>query len=296
MTPSQSWQSKPPLFFYAPLVKEVIRLSIAYKTSPAIIRHANPLFMYGGLPFDSKSEMCSHFDQVIPYRLLSIKTSPEERLKTAFEFTGRHNYPLILKPDTGHRGVGVQKVDSETELLQAVSNQKWDLILQKFDSGPLEYGVFYIRKPGQKTGHVVSLTQKVIPEGMVAASHCRGAEFYNHTDRVTAELESTVNRLCQEQEFYFGRFDVKASDEADFYAGKDFRIIEVNGATSEMIHIFDPQMSKKDGYATLKGQWQQLFEISHLNRGTSEALSFGEFTKRYLQFFKQTKNATGSWW
>jgi len=74
------------------------------------------------------------------------------------------SFPIIVKPCRGHVGIGVRKIDSETELTAFLETIPVDYIIQEFCDYPHEYGVFYCKVPGKTQGTVVSLTQKIIPE------------------------------------------------------------------------------------------------------------------------------------
>jgi len=56
-------------------------------------------------------------------------------------------------------------------------------------------------------------------------------------------------------------------------AGRNIKIVELNGVTSEATHIYDPRFSLFDAYSVLFRQWRIAFEIGNLNyrRGTRPA-------------------------
>src|SRR2546430_6454663 len=66
--------------------------------------------------------------------------------------------------------------------------------------------------------------------------------------------------------FYFGRFDIRYDDEGDLRAGRDFKIVELNGASSEATNIYDARNSLRSAYRTLFRQWRLVFEIGAANR------------------------------
>jgi hypothetical protein len=67
--------------------------------------------------------------------------------------------------------------------------------------------------------------------------------------------------------FYFGRFDVRVDGGIDaFRAGRGFKIIELNGVTSEATHIYHPGTPLAAAYRVLMRQWQIAFEIGAENR------------------------------
>ena len=75
-------------------------------------------------------------------------------------------------------------------------------------------------------------------------SHTRGAKFIDISDKICKKLEATINDLCSEiPGFYFGRLDVFHTTIEELSEGKNFKIIEINGAGSEPTHIYDPRHS-----------------------------------------------------
>ena len=48
--------------------------------------------------------------------------------------------------------------------------------------------------------------------------------------------------------------------------GRNLKIVELNGVTSEATHIYDPKLNLFDAYRVLFEQWRIAFEIGDLNR------------------------------
>jgi hypothetical protein len=67
-------------------------------------------------------------------------------------------------------------------------------------------------------------------------------------------------------EFYFGRFDVRFPDFVRLQQGKDFTIVEINGAGGEATSIWDSSTPLWEAYRTLMRQFAMLFEIGARNR------------------------------
>jgi membrane protein DedA with SNARE-associated domain len=98
-------------------------------------------------------------------------------------------------------------------------------------------------------------------------THSRGAIFRDGGRFRTTELEQAIDAICRSIDgFYFGRFDIRYSSLADFLAGRNFKIIELNGVTSESTNIYDPCSSLLDAYQILFAQWRIAFEIGAENR------------------------------
>jgi len=98
-------------------------------------------------------------------------------------------------------------------------------------------------------------------------THCRGALFLNGESIRTPELEAAIDRISKTfSGFYFGRYDIRTPSVADFKKGKRFKIVELNGVTSEATHIYDPGNSLWYAYGVLMHQWRIAFEIGSVNR------------------------------
>lgn len=110
-----------------------------------------------------------------------------------------------------------------------------------------------------RDGEIVSLVE--------LGTHCRGAVFLDGGWVKTDELEAAIDRICQHfQGYYFGRFDLRTPNVKDFQQGRNFKVIELNGVTSEATSIYDPRNSVFDAYRILFAQWRIAFEIGAQNR------------------------------
>lgn len=109
-------------------------------------------------------------------------------------------------------------------------------------------------------------------------THCRGAIFLDGGWLQTEALERRIDAISREfRGFYFGRYDIRSPDIDDLKAGRGFKVIELNGVTSEATHIYDPEVGLFRAYATLFEQWRIAFRIGALNceRGVRPS-TFGE--------------------
>ncbi len=101
----------------------------------------------------------------------------------------------------------------------------------------------------------------------MAGNHCQGTLFKDGGHLITPGLERAIDDVARAFDgFYFGRFDVRYSDVGEFKAGRDFKIVELNGVTSESTNIYDPDWSLLRAYATLYRQWAILYAIGAANR------------------------------
>ncbi len=98
-------------------------------------------------------------------------------------------------------------------------------------------------------------------------THSRGAIFLDGMRINSPELEAKIDQICQGYKgFYFGRFDIRTPSTEDFKRGENFKIIELNGVTSEATSIYDRKNSLLSAYKTLFKQWRIAFEIGSENR------------------------------
>ena len=97
-------------------------------------------------------------------------------------------------------------------------------------------------------------------------SHTRGAKFLDWSHRITPQLENIINEVCtQINGFYYGRLDILYNTFEALEKGKDFRVIEVNGAGSEATHIYDPKHSLLFAWREITRHWRHLNKINIIN-------------------------------
>ena len=112
----------------------------------------------------------------------------------------------------------------------------------------------------------------ILPEGeeirmIFSASHSKGAIFTDARTSITDELTETIEAIMQGlPDFYYGRLDVKFSDLDSLKNGKTIEIIEINGASSESIHIWDKDTRFFDALKALLWQYRTLFRIGAYHR------------------------------
>ena len=88
-------------------------------------------------------------------------------------------------------------------------------------------------------------------------NHARGAKFLDASDKIDQALTQSMDEVSKKIDgFYFGRLDIKYNSWEDLRHGKNFSIIELNGAGSEPTHIYDPKHS-------IFFAWKEI--IRHLN-------------------------------
>ncbi len=163
MTPWQKWKTRwfrwefwPFWFFYFPVYFYFIWLSLRER-SFFFFATANPTMDFGGMIGEKKSEIFKLIPQeYYPKTVLIGECDRTKLLQNALEI----GYPLIVKPDIGERGRGVEVIHSEEELSKYSDHAKYDFLLQELVSYPLELGVFYVRFPSEEKGRITSIVSK----------------------------------------------------------------------------------------------------------------------------------------
>jgi hypothetical protein len=97
-------------------------------------------------------------------------------------------------------------------------------------------------------------------------NHARGCLFTDASYIIDEQLINVIDDAAKQIDgFYYGRMDIKFSSWEDFKAGKNWKIIELNGAGSEPTHIYDPKHSIFFAWKEIIRHWKMLYQISISN-------------------------------
>lgn len=270
---------------YAPTVLLWIWFMIKYK-SLSFYKYSNPSVKNGGLFDDSKNEIYKHLPPGTYPKTVFVRQGATNDFK---KITNENflQFPFIVKPDIGCRGVLVQRVNSVQDLEVYQQKVKGDFLLQEICNYPNEIGLFYCRIPNELNGKITGITLKefltvtgngkdniekllqavprfemqisklqsqinlseILPFGekrclVPFGNHNRGTKFLDGRELITEKLQQTFNEILKTVPgFYYGRLDIRYNDFKELEEGKNFLIIELNGAKSEPTHIYDPKHS-----------------------------------------------------
>lgn len=104
--------------------------------------------------------------------------------------------------------------------------------------------------------------RELVPYG----NHARGALFVDYSHWADDALVNAIDKVCQQVPgFYFGRLDIRYNTLEKLREGKEFSIIELNGAGSEPTHMYDPKHSLFDAWKFIVQHWLILWKISRIN-------------------------------
>lgn len=226
----------------------------------------NPGIRLGGTVGYSKFGVLRRLpaDKIPRSVLLWKAVSPEEVEEMMFKLNLQ--FPVILKPDTGLQSMGVRKIASLPELQDYLLHVRRNLILQEFVKTDAEYAVLYYRLPEQKKGAIFSFSQRLRRPNGLAGPECISL---NHL--ITPELEAVFENLSKSvgKGFFFGRYDILADSAADLEKGV-FRVVELNGANSMPLHLYDPRLPLAQRLAEFKKYWQILYAIASQNKADGQ--------------------------
>ncbi|MEQ9300430.1 MAG: hypothetical protein RIF33_17790 [Cyclobacteriaceae bacterium] len=153
------WEYWPFNLLYAPIIPYWIWLTIKTR-SFFFFTAANPGIEFGGMLGESKEKIL----QTINPKFLPITVKLNEGIYRdgvlqAMKKAGL-SFPIILKPDIGERGWGVEKIADESALEEYLSAPMPSLLLQEYIDLPVELGIFYYRKPSMHKGEITSIVKK----------------------------------------------------------------------------------------------------------------------------------------
>jgi len=97
-------------------------------------------------------------------------------------------------------------------------------------------------------------------------NHCLGTKFINANPRINADLVKVFDEISLPIDgFYYGRFDLRVPSWEDLYAGRNIKILELNGATSEPGHVYDPNYRLWKAYRDIMHNMRIVADISAIN-------------------------------
>ena len=294
--------------FYVPLLPYWLFQAIRTR-SLTFFTNADPCIDYGGFFGESKMEILRQIPK--EYLPKTIFIEKQSDLKTIVDRLIQEDlvYPIICKPDVGERGTQVEKLYSNYDLVQYLSNVQADFIIQEFINYDIELGVLYYRYPNASIGKVTSVTRKeflaVLGDGKSnvvqlmqqstrarfqiksmrkrlgdmgmneiiksgekrilepIGNHCRGTKFLDNNFLLNSQLDEVFDKIALTIDgFHYGRFDMKVKSIEDLYRGKNIRIMELNGVSSEPGHIYDPKNTLWSAYRDLARHWKIIADIS----------------------------------
>lgn len=303
------WSHWPHYLFYFPLLIPWLSYYVRSR-SLWFFTPSNPTLAFGGFEGEGKRQMYNQLPtQYCPKSLFIKPSMPFEQVKEKVKEEG-FQYPFIVKPDIGMKGILFRKIENKRHLEQYHTQMPVDYIIQEFLDLPLEVSVFYCRRPTEKKGEITALIQKNLLEvqgdgksslGELIKHHpiasrwinkshkglndqmdlilgkgeryClshvanlfHGAHFIDLRHLIDEQLTALFDSISHQNQFYYGRYDIKCTSVEDMKQGRNFYILEFNGAGSVPNHIYAGKYSLLGAYKEVLVHWKWLFNISQYN-------------------------------
>jgi hypothetical protein len=117
----------------------------------------NPAMPFGGMAMTPKSVIYDLLpDEYIPQTALILKgEDPIEKVKSLGLL-----YPIIAKPNQGLKGLGVETISTEGELINYGQKFNLPFLIQEKIPYSNEVGIFYCRFPKAEKGFITGVVQK----------------------------------------------------------------------------------------------------------------------------------------
>ncbi|MEZ4830216.1 MAG: hypothetical protein R3C61_28615 [Bacteroidia bacterium] len=201
----------------------------------------------------NESELKSYLAQnPVPVLIQEYVHFPEEIGVLYYRFPGEssgHISSVTLKKFLSVTGDGTSTV---RQLMEVYPRARLQLPVLEASQPELLASV-----PGKE------VSVELVPIG----NHSRGTTFLNGNHLIDAQLVHTFDQINSRMEgVFFGRFDIRTKSFEDLKAGKNFKILEVNGVKSEPTHIYEPGFSIWKAYGVLFRQWTTIYQISMANK------------------------------
>ncbi len=296
----------PAWLFYIPLLPWLAWLCIRY--GPMSFTCVNPgIPEGGGIAGESKSRILKSLEgaqsDILNAIMLDAEGTPDERAGTLTKRIaseerdpGFDGYPVILKPDEGERGRGVDLVRSEQEARDYLKWVTLPVQAQVYHPGPCEAGIFWMRRldpTGEddaslddRAGHIFSVTRKVFPEITGDGRHSIAQLIWMHPRyRMQAKtflkrFEDTSDRVLDDGECFPLGVAGNHVQGAMFVDGQDLITPELEARIDGIAQRFrDPQNGTRFDFGRFDVRYtsdEELregrgFAIIELNGTTSES-------------------------
>jgi hypothetical protein len=192
------WEFWPVWMVYPPVICSVIWHGLRLR-GLTLWANCNPAMEASGIALEEKGGILDSFGgkdgRVRIARYLRIEAGANDAFDRVLSFIkkGKLEYPVVLKPDFGQRGQGVEIVHDEDSVRRWISQCEEGFLVQEFIGG-LEFGVQWACFPGKKTGRITSLCGK-------------------HAQSVKGDGRSTLRQLIEEDDravlshsYYFKKY------------------------------------------------------------------------------------------
>lgn len=151
-----NWELWPTVVFYAPLAPFWAWYCLKAR-SLWFFTASNPTIPFGGYEGETKSGIYEQLPPDCYPRTIVVK--PAEQFDAVLQRVAQagFQYPFIVKPDVGRKGLLFRKIDNAAQLREYHEYCPFDYLVQDLMDLPMELGVFYVRHPAQQKGRITGI-------------------------------------------------------------------------------------------------------------------------------------------
>ena len=121
---------------------------------------SNPTITFGGFEGEGKKEMYDQLpEKLVPKTIYIQHDLPVDQVLAQVQAAG-FEYPFIVKPDVGMKGILFRKIESPEQLARYHERIPVEYIVQDLITLPVEVSVFYYRHPASAKGTVSGFIHK----------------------------------------------------------------------------------------------------------------------------------------
>ncbi len=122
-----------------------------------------------------------------------------------------------------------------------------------------------VNKLGDKINDVPKAGQSILLEQI--GNHCRGTMFLNRNQAIDEAItHQMVSLLATMPNVFYGRFDMRVASWESLRQGKNIKVLEFNGTSSDPAHIYQPGYSLLKAYRDIFYHWGVMYRIAKQNR------------------------------
>jgi hypothetical protein len=145
--------------YIAPVVVYVAYLA-AKARSPLFFTAANPAIPTGGMVGEDKADISRWIPpQYRPKNCTIASSDSMENIKTSLE-KAHLQFPLIIKPAVGCRGLMVKKVENLSEIMEHLFRFPTNFLIEEYIDYPVEAAVLYWKNPETGESGIQSIAGK----------------------------------------------------------------------------------------------------------------------------------------
>jgi hypothetical protein len=135
----------------------------------------------------------------------------------------------------------------------------------------------------------------IVPKGekfilSYASNRSQGGKLLNLQHEIDEKLTAIFDKISQHtRHFYYGRYDIKCASIETLKTGREFSILEYNGAGAGIQHIYGSGLTLWQAGKLILLHWKKLYQISIHNHKVN-GIPFWEHTKGRIFLKAAMKN------